>query len=132
LKKPVCSLTPAALSLLTSYHWPGNVRELENLVTRAAVLSAGKSLDAGLLREWLIDPEGDCWPAEAAAPQGDVLSAGMKLEDMERKLIEATLDHFDGHRVKAAQALGIGVRTLTNKLRLYGYAPRTRSFAKAA
>jgi two-component system, NtrC family, response regulator HydG len=56
----------------------------------------------------------------------------MKLEDMERRLIEATLEHFGGHRAKAAQALGIGIRTLTNKLRLYGYAPRARSFGRAA
>jgi DNA-binding NtrC family response regulator len=51
---------------------------------------------------------------------------------MERKLIEATLEHFDGHRGKAARALGIGVRTLANKLRGYGYAPRTKTFGDAA
>ena len=51
---------------------------------------------------------------------------------MERRLIEATLEHFGGHRAKAAQALGIGIRTLTNKLRQYGYAPRARTFGKAA
>ena len=44
----------------------------------------------------------------------------------------STLEHYDGHRAKAAQALGIGIRTLTNKLRLYGYAPRARVFGKAA
>ena len=49
---------------------------------------------------------------------------------MERRLIEATLEHYDGHRAKAAQALGIGIRTLSNKLRQYGYAPRTRAFGK--
>jgi two-component system, NtrC family, response regulator HydG len=54
----------------------------------------------------------------------------MRLEDMERRLIEATLDQFDGHRAKAAQALGIGIRTLSNKLRQYGYAPRARNFGK--
>ena len=48
------------------------------------------------------------------------------------RLIEATLEHFDGHRAKTAEALGIGIRTLTNKLRLYGYAPRARTFGKAA
>jgi DNA-binding NtrC family response regulator len=49
---------------------------------------------------------------------------------MERKLIEATLEHYGGHRAKTAEALGIGVRTLTGKLRQYGYAPREKSFAK--
>ena len=52
---------------------------------------------------------------------------------MERKLIESTLDQFDGHREKTAKALGIGVRTLSNKLRAYGYAPaHSKTFSKAA
>ena len=50
---------------------------------------------------------------------------------MERRLIEATLEHFGGHRAKTAKALGIGLRTLSGKLRQYGYAPREKSFAKA-
>ena len=62
----------------------------------------------------------------------DAIAAGMKLEAMERKLIEVTLEHFEGHRARAAQALGIGIRTLTNKLRAYGYAPRTKAFARMA
>jgi len=132
LNRPVCQLTAMALDLLTHYHWPGNVRELENLATRAAVLSTGKPIDAHELQPWLIDPEGHTLPSVTVGPSsGETLEAGMKLEDMERKLIESTLEHYEGHRVKAAQALGIGVRTLTNKLRQYGYAPRTRSFAKA-
>jgi DNA-binding NtrC family response regulator len=131
LNRPACQLTPTALDLLTHYHWPGNVRELENVATRAAVLSNGKPIDAHELQPWLIDPEGNSIPTAMPVASGDLLEAGMKLEDMERKLIESTLDHYEGHRVKAAQALGIGVRTLTNKLRLYGYAPRTRSFSKA-
>jgi DNA-binding NtrC family response regulator len=55
----------------------------------------------------------------------------MRLEEMERKLIEATLEHFGGHRAKTAEALGIGIRTLSGKLREYGYAPREKSFSKA-
>ena len=55
---------------------------------------------------------------------------GLSLEEMERKLIEATLQHCGGHRVRTAKALGIGVRTLTGKLRQYGYAPREKSFSK--
>jgi DNA-binding NtrC family response regulator len=52
---------------------------------------------------------------------------GTSLEAMERRMIEATLEHFAGHRAKTAQALGIGVRTLQEKLRQYGYAPREKS-----
>ncbi len=131
MQKSPCELAPAALELLCEYNWPGNVRELENLVTRASVLSAGKPVQADDLRPWLIDPNGNLRQLTdtSSAPS---LTAGTKLEDMERRLIETTLERFEGHRAKAAQALGIGIRTLSNKLRQYGYAPRTRAFAKAA
>jgi DNA-binding NtrC family response regulator len=129
--RPACELADDAIELLCRYHWPGNVRELENLVTRACVLHAGRTVRADDLRPWLIDPAtGE--PASLSPQNIDTIAAGMKLDDMERKLIEATLDHFEGHRAKAAQALGIGIRTLTNKLRAYGYAPRTKAFSRAA
>jgi DNA-binding NtrC family response regulator len=135
LHRAPCELSAGALDLLCNYHWPGNVRELENLVTRASVLAAGKQVTADDLRLWLIDPTGS--GAGASGPHAptepaDAITAGVRLEDMERRLIEATLEHFGGHRAKAAQALGIGIRTLTNKLRQYGYAPRARTFGKAA
>jgi DNA-binding NtrC family response regulator len=135
LHRPPCELTADALELLCHYHWPGNVRELENLLTRASVLAAGKQVSAEELRLWLIDPTGTCSPASGPAvpaDPADAITVGMRLEDMERRLIESTLEHFGGHRAKAAQALGIGIRTLTNKLRQYGYAPRARTFGKAA
>jgi DNA-binding NtrC family response regulator len=130
-----CELSADALDLLCTYHWPGNVRELENLVTRASVLASGRRVTADDLRLWLIDPTGSSLPADnadEAAKSAETIPVGTRLEDMERRLIEATLEHFDGHRAKAAQALGIGIRTLTNKLRLYGYAPRARTFGKVA
>jgi len=130
-----CELAPDALELLVHYHWPGNVRELENLVTRASVLSAGRTVTASERRSCLIDPvAGGAGPAGSCqtAAEEDTLAVGTRLDDMERRLIEATLEHFGGHRAKAAQALGIGIRTLTNKIRQYGYAPRARTFGRAA
>ena len=59
------------------------------------------------------------------------LPVGLTLDEMERRLIVATLERFDGHRAKTAEALGIGLRTLSGKLRQYGYAPREKNFAKA-
>jgi DNA-binding NtrC family response regulator len=135
LGRQPCELSADGLDLLCNYHWPGNVRELENLITRASVLSDGRGIRADDLRLWLIDPTGQCHAYETAdsfAQAGEPISVGTRLEDMERRLIEATLEHYGGHRAKAAQALGIGIRTLTNKLRLYGYAPRARTFGKAA
>ncbi len=130
LSRPRTLLSADALDLLAHYHWPGNVRELENLITRASVLGQGRTLPADELRMWLLEPTTEA--SASAADSHGAITAGMKLEDMERRLIEATLDHFDGHRARAAQALGIGIRTLTNKLRLYGYAPRARTFGKNA
>ena len=136
LGRQPCQLAGGAIDLLSSYHWPGNVRELENLITRASVLGGGQ-VEADDLRPWLLDPAAPTAAAGAghgAANQGaiDSIHVGTKLEDMERRLIEATLEQFGGHRAKAAAALGIGIRTLTNKLRQYGYAPRARSFGRTA
>jgi DNA-binding NtrC family response regulator len=133
LGRPPCTLSEGALDLLCHYHWPGNVRELENLITRVSVLAGDKPVGADDLRQWLLDPVGPTLGPSASEPsRADAPPVGMRLADMERRLIEATLEHFGGHRAKAAQALGIGLRTLTNKLRQYGYAPRTRTFGKAA
>jgi DNA-binding NtrC family response regulator len=135
LGRQPCELSENGLDLLCTYHWPGNVRELQNLITRASVLTTGGQITADDLRLWLIDPTGNCRTTELAdsdAQGPESISVGTRLEDMERRLIETTLEHYDGHRAKAAQALGIGIRTLTNKLRLYGYAPRARTFGKAA
>jgi DNA-binding NtrC family response regulator len=131
LDKAPCQLDPAAKELLTAYHWPGNVRELENLITRASVMSTHGAIAADDLRPWLIDTPSDAIPAEEPTLlSGRVV--GMNLEEMERRLIESTLEHFNGHRAQTAHALGIGIRTLTNKLRAYGYAPRAKSFCRAS
>ena len=126
LHKDAATLRPDAQDLLIHYHWPGNVRELENIITRASVLATGPAIGADELRPWLIHSP-DTRPAgEPAVP------VGTRLEDMERKMIEATLERFGGHRARTAEALGIGIRTLSGKLKTYGYAPRARTLTKAA
>jgi DNA-binding NtrC family response regulator len=96
------------------------------------VLNLGNRISADELKGWLIDT-----PSSKKADRADAESsltafeAGLNLDDMERKLIEATLERFNGHRAKTAEALGIGIRTLSGKLKSYGYAPRTKSFARA-
>jgi DNA-binding NtrC family response regulator len=116
-------LEAAARELLTSYDWPGNVRELQNVITRACVLNQGETIYADMLRPWLaIEDE------RLPAP----MSSGTTLEEIERRTIVATLERFGGHRAKTAEALGIGIRTLSGKLRSYGYAPREKDFANTA
>ncbi|MEM6797939.1 MAG: sigma-54 dependent transcriptional regulator [Planctomycetota bacterium] len=119
-----CGLSDTACELLLAHRWPGNVRELQNTITRACVLAPDDQIDADLIRPWLDAGE---TPADltAAAP------VGVSLAEMERQMIIATLQRFDGHRQKTAEALGIGVRTLSGKLRSYGYAPR-ENFTRAA
>jgi len=125
LQREPCKLEPSAGELLADYHWPGNVRELENIVTRASVLNPGNPVSAEELRRWLIvEPGGN------GRTQLTDLPVGLSLHEMERKLIEATLEHYAGHRAKTAKALGIGIRTLSGKLRQYGYAPREKTLSK--
>jgi len=123
LARPVPELDDSALALLMEYDWPGNVRELENLITRICVLTTETTVRADQLRKWL--------PNVTARPKFENIPVGMSIQEMERYLIEATLERFGGHREKTAKALGIGVRTLTEKLRQYGYAPREKRFSRA-
>jgi DNA-binding NtrC family response regulator len=132
LEKPTCQLDDSALDLLVSYSWPGNVRELENVATRACVLTGDQIITADLLRPWLIGGGAGLENSSSEPQATSTITVGTSLAEMERQLIEATLSHFQGHRVKTAQALGIGVRTLANKLRSYGYEPRTKAFSGAA
>jgi transcriptional regulator with PAS, ATPase and Fis domain len=125
LGKEPCQLEPAAACLLVDYYWPGNVRELGNIMTRASVLNSGGPIEADDLRPWLMAAPGGSKVVPATAP------VGLSMQDMERKLIEDTLERFAGHRAKTAAALGIGIRTLSGKLKAYGYAPRSKVMAKA-
>jgi DNA-binding NtrC family response regulator len=117
-----------ARELLALYDWPGNVRELQNIITRACVLNQGAPIHADELRPWLRFDDGTAASVNAGEVNGQ-LPLGMTLEEMERRMIVMTLEQFNGHRAKTAQALGIGLRTLSGKLRGYGYAPREKDFA---
>lgn len=106
-------LSTDAVHCLQSYAWPGNVRELENVISRCCTLEPGSLLTAAMITPWL---DGDC------ASGAEVV--GLSLREMERKLIEATFNRFNGNRELTARALKIGLRTLSGKLREYGYPPR--------
>ncbi|WP_428305265.1 sigma-54-dependent transcriptional regulator [Lacipirellula sp.] len=137
LGRPRLELTEDCRNLLAAYHWPGNVRELENIITRACVLSGGVPIAACDIRPWLQQPEGIRHHAVASGASATTSSsfpepapAAGNLDDMERAMIVATLQRFGGNRGQTAAALGIGVRTLSGKLRSYGFAPRTREFGE--
>lgn len=132
LQREPFELEPAARELLAVYNWPGNVRELQNIITRACVLNSGEPITADELRPWLRKNQSQVEAIVTKRPESAVTPTSMTLDEVERRLIESTLARFDGHRVKTAQALGIGVRTLSGKLRAYGYEPREKNFANVA
>src|SRR5262249_5563125 len=127
LNRERVAIDATAQDLLMSYAWPGNVRELQNIITRACVLNQGQPITANELRPSLRH---SVLPLSASSDDttSHDLPENVTLDEMERRLIVATLKRCDGHRVKAAETLGIGVRTLSGKLRAYGYAPREKDF----
>jgi DNA-binding NtrC family response regulator len=116
----VTDLAPEVLALFDRYDWPGNVRELRNILERAVILAGeGTVLPAHLPRAFAGMPA----PAVAAAANshdGNGLKAGMTIAEAEKDLIQITLRHTGGNRTRAAELLGISVKTLFNKLREYG------------
>ncbi len=127
LQREPATLAPSTYDLLVHYNWPGNIRELENVAARASVMFTSAAITPDDLRPWLIDPTGK----QDSAPE-ESLPVGLSLQEMEQKLIESTLERFGGHRAQTAEALGIGIRTLSGKLKQYGYAPRAKVSSKAA
>lgn len=112
-------LAPELLRKLEDHPWPGNVRELSNLMRRAVVLSAESEIGPGVLAEK---------SCTAQKSTGDRLEPGLSLVHVEKRLFELTLDATQGNRSRAAEMLGVSLRTVRNKIRDYGLPPR-RSYA---
>ena len=108
-------LTPELLEKLETHRWPGNVRELSNCIRRVVALSASDEIDLAAIDgfDWT-----DANPPIAAV--ADCLRPGLSLEEVERKLVEITLEATRGNRSQAAELLGVSLRTVRNKVRNYG------------
>jgi DNA-binding NtrC family response regulator len=112
---------------LTQHSWPGNVRELKNCIERAFILGDNVLELAPLIQNGARSEQfsnGHQAASNGSAPEGDRLEirVGSRIYDMERSLIEATLDYFKGNKRRAADALGCSLKTLYNKLN--GYSQR--------
>jgi DNA-binding NtrC family response regulator len=117
LDREVSAVAPALMSALRSYRWPGNVRELRNVVENMVLFAKGRELSI------------DDLPAEyrsAGIPVAPASTSGewapRPMADLEKDAILQTLAFTKGHRARAAQLLGIGLRTLQRKLKEYGVA----------
>jgi len=105
---------PEGLQKMRAYPWPGNVRELRNTIERAAIM-ADDGIGADLLPGRAV-VEGT--PPASSGPMLRV-SVGSSLEDVERRLILATLQEFKGDKKQTAETLGISLKTLYNRLNIY-------------
>jgi len=111
--RAVKGMDEAALAVLRRHPWPGNVRELENVVERAVILCPGDLIGVAYLPTPLAPPQ------PAAEGTGVVLSVGTTVEEAERQLILRTLAHTGNNKARAAEILGISLKTLHNKLNKY-------------
>ncbi len=109
---------------LTQHSWPGNVRELKNCIERAFILGDSVLELAPLIQNAARSEQSGQGLGNGSAADRDRLEIriGSRIYDMERSLIEATLDYFKGNKRRAADALGCSLKTLYNKLN--GYSQR--------
>jgi DNA-binding NtrC family response regulator len=108
-------IAPELAQNLQAHDWPGNVRELENFIRRSLALSNGHVLGPELLVHLELSPE---------AQRPAAIEAGVSLRDAERELLERTLEATGGNRTRAAELMGVSLRTVRNKIRNYGLPAR--------
>ena len=106
-------LAPDALEVLRGYGWPGNVRELRNVMQRSYIMADDTTIDSRDMPKDLGGQKQDSGPYLNVA-------VGARIADVERRLIFATLEQCGGTKEKAADMLGISLKTLYNRLREYG------------
>jgi len=124
----VSGISKEALRALVTYNWPGNVRELENAIERAVIIAAGRQIELEDLPTAIgnISAERE---AMARAERAQAASEGRSsrieidvpssMDEIERRVIEATLDYTSGDKTRAAKLLAIGRKTIYRKLEQY-------------
>ena len=111
LNKNISNIANETVELLKKYRWPGNVRELENIIERATLICQENTL----LPSHLFFDEEEI-QIEKTQPLAKFRGT---IYDMEKELIAQTLEEVNGNKTKAADSLGISIRTLRNKLASY-------------
>ena len=128
----VSDLAAEVLEAFQRYEWPGNIRELRNVLERAVILTREGTIEMGALPVNLqAQPKAAAMGAAATAEseqpvraasssEGLHLPVGTTVEEAERSLILRTLEHTRNNKTRAAEILGISLKTLHNKLKEYG------------
>ena len=128
----VTDVSPEVMEALQSHRWPGNVRELRNVLERAVILAGEGTIEAKHLPPFLQNrpaavpgaaPESDMQAATPSAgpedPEAVKFRIGTTVEEAEKGLILRTLEHTRNNKTRAAEILGISLKTLHNKLKEY-------------
>ncbi len=109
-QRSIAGVDHQAMRMLEHYHWPGNVRELRNVIERATILAPGPFIESSHLPPVVTNE-----PSPIGQPQV-ALGPGTTVEEAERRLIMMTLQHTRDNKTRAAEILGISLKTLHNKL----------------
>jgi DNA-binding NtrC family response regulator len=121
----VSGISKEAMRALVNYEWPGNVRELENAIERAVIIASGRQIELDDLPDAIARTASEAFAharQERAAAAGEGRAIGIEIElpsamdEIEKQVIEATLDYTQGDKSRAARLLNIGRKTLYRKL----------------
>jgi len=112
--RPARFLSPGAIHALQFHAWPGNVRELRNVIERAVVVCSGEQIERHHFAPYPIEQR-----ERLRAEDTLSLPVGTPLDEVERQMIIRTLKKTGNNKTRAAQLLGISLKTLHNKINLY-------------
>jgi DNA-binding NtrC family response regulator len=112
--RPARFLSPAALTALQFHAWPGNIRELRNVIERAVIICSGEQIERHHFAPYPIEQRERLRNEDTLT-----LPVGTPLEEVERQMIMRTLQKTKNNKTRAAELLGISLKTLHNKLNLY-------------
>lgn len=112
--RPARFLSPSALQALQFHAWPGNVRELRNVIERAVIICSGEQIERHHFAPYPIEQRERLRNEDTLS-----LPVGTPLEEVERQMIMRTLQKTKNNKTRAAELLGISLKTLHNKLNLY-------------
>jgi two-component system response regulator PilR (NtrC family) len=127
--RPAMELSAEALDLMMDYNWPGNVRELENVMERAVVLGSGHRIGPDLIPEHVRAAPQFHIPRFVVPPEG--ISFKDVITDVEKRLIESTLEAAGGVQKKAAELLRIKPTTLNEMIKRHDIGRRRRKNGEA-
>jgi DNA-binding NtrC family response regulator len=112
--RPARFMSSAALEALQFHSWPGNVRELRNVIERAVIICSGPQIERHHFAPYPIEQRERLRNEDTLS-----LPVGTPLEEVERQMIMRTLQKTKNNKTRAAELLGISLKTLHNKLNLY-------------